>query len=40
MVCGRTNKNFKEFNQQLDYSYLKGLIYTIFEELLGEKAKF
>ena len=40
MVCGRTNKNFKEFNQQLDYSYLKGLIYTIFEELLGEKPNF
>ena len=33
-------ENFKEFNQQLDYSYLKGLIYTIFEELLGEKPNF
>ncbi len=40
IVCGRTNKNFKEFNQQLDYSYLKGLICTIFEELLGEKPDF
>ena len=40
MVCGRTNKNFKEFNQQLDYSYLKGLICTIFEEILGKKPNF
>ena len=40
MVCGRTNKNFKEFNQQLDYPYLKGLICTIFEEILGENPNF
>ena len=40
IVCGRINKNYKEFNQQLDYSYLKGLISTIFKELLGKKPNF
>ncbi len=40
MICGRANKNFKEFNQQLDYPYLKGLICTIFNEFLGEKPNF
>ena len=40
IVSGRTNKNYKEFNQQLDYSYLKGLISTIFREFLGKKPNF
>ena len=40
MVCGRTNKNFKEFNQQLDYSYLKGLIYTILRSFLEKSQIF
>ena len=40
IVSGRNNKNFKEFNQLLDYSYLKGLICTIFEEFLGQKPNF
>ncbi len=40
IVCGRTNKNFKEFNQQLDYSYLKGLICTLFQDLLEVKPSF
>ena len=40
IVCGRANKNFKEFNQPLDYTYLKGLICTIFDDLLGGKPKF
>ena len=40
IVSGRTNKNFKEFNAQLDYSYLKGLINTIFSEILGKELNF
>jgi phenylalanyl-tRNA synthetase beta chain len=40
IVSGRTNKNFKEFNAQLDYSYLKGLIKTIFSEILGKELNF
>ncbi len=40
IVSGKTNKNFKEFNAQLDYSYLKGLIKTIFSEILGKELKF
>ena len=40
IVCGKTNKNFKEFNTQLDYSYLKGLIKTIFSEILGKELNF
>ena len=40
IVSGRTNKNFKEFNAQLDYSYLKGLINTIFFEILGKELNF
>jgi phenylalanyl-tRNA synthetase beta subunit len=40
IVSGRTNKNFKEFSAQLDYSYLKGLIKTIFSELLDKELKF
>ena len=40
IVSGRTNKNFKEFNSQLDYSYLKGLINTIFFEILGKELNF
>ena len=36
LVNGRSNKNFKEFNVQLDYAYLKGLLNTIAYELLGE----
>jgi phenylalanyl-tRNA synthetase beta subunit len=40
IVSGRTNKNFKEFNNQLDYSFLKGLLITIFSELLGKQLNF
>ena len=40
IVSGRTNNNFKEFNTQLDYSYLKGLIKTIFSEILGKELNF
>lgn len=40
IVSGRTNKNFKEFNAQLDYAYLKGLIKTIFSEILGKELNF
>ncbi len=40
VVSGRTNKNFKEFNAQLDYSYLKGLLKTIFLEILGKELNF
>ena len=40
IVSGKTNKNFKEFNVQLDYSYLKGLIKTIFFEILGKELNF
>ena len=40
IVSGKTNKNFKEFNTQLDYSYLKGLIKTIFSEILGRELNF
>ncbi len=40
IVSGKTNKNFKEFNVQLDYSYLKGLIKTIFSEILGKELNF
>ena len=40
IVSGRTNKNFKEFNAPLDYSYLKGLINTIFSEILGQELNF
>ena len=40
IVSGRTNKNFKEFNVQLDYSYLKGLIKTVFSEILGKELNF
>ena len=40
IVSGKTNKNFKEFNTQLDYSYLKGLIKTIFSEILGKELNF
>ncbi len=40
IVNGKTNKNFKEFNAQLDYSYLKGLIKTIFSEILGKELNF
>ena len=40
IVSGRTNKNFKEFNAQLDYSYLKGLIKTIFSEILDKELNF
>ena len=40
IVSGKTNKNFKEFNAQLDYSYLKGLIKTIFSEILGRELNF
>ena len=40
IVSGRTNKNFKEFNAQLDYSYLKGIIKTIFSEILSKELNF
>ncbi len=40
IVSGKTNKNYKEFNTQLDYSYLKGLIKTIFSEILGKEVNF
>ena len=40
IVNGKSNKNFKEFNAQLDYSYLKGLIKTIFSEILGKELNF
>jgi len=40
IVSGRTNKNFKEFNTQLDYSYLKGLIKTIFSDILSKELNF
>ena len=40
IVSGKTNKNFKEFNVQLDYAYLKGLIKTIFSEILGKELNF
>jgi phenylalanyl-tRNA synthetase beta subunit len=40
IVSGKTNKNFKEFNTQLDYSYLKGLLKTIFSEILGKELNF
>jgi Phenylalanyl-tRNA synthetase beta subunit len=40
LVNGRSNKNFKEFNAQLDYAYLKGLLNTIVLELLGEELTY
>ena len=40
IASGKTNKNFKEFNAQLDYSYLKGVIKTIFSEILGKELNF
>ena len=40
IICGRANKNFQEFNQQLNYSYIKGLICSLFKELLGVKLSF
>mgnify|MGYP000182476450 CR=1 FL=1 len=40
IVSGKTNKNFKEFNVQLNYSYLKGLIKTIFSEILDKELNF
>ena len=33
-ISGRINKNAKEFNNQLDYSYLKGMVFSIFSDLL------
>ena len=33
-VSGRVNKNAKEFNAQLDYGYLKGLINSICADIL------
>ena len=33
-VSGRVNKNAKEFNAQLDYGYLKGLINSICTDIL------
>ena len=40
LINGRSNKNFKEFNAQLDYAYLKGLLNTIALELLGEELTY
>ena len=33
-IAGRVNKNAKEFNAQLDYSYLKGLINSMCTDIL------
>ena len=33
-IAGRVNKNAKEFNAQLDYGYLKGLVNSIFVDIL------
>ena len=33
-IAGRVNKNAKEFNAQLDYGYLKGLINSICTDIL------
>ena len=33
-ISGRVNKNSKEFNAQLDYGYLKGLINSICNDIL------
>ncbi len=40
IVNGRGNKNFKEFNTQLDYAYLKGTIITLFREILNQELSF
>ena len=37
---GRGNKNFKEFNTQLDYAYLKGTVKTLFREILNQELSF
>ena len=39
-ICGRVNKNAKEFNSQLDYSYLKGMILSLFSDLLNTSIDF
>jgi phenylalanyl-tRNA synthetase beta chain len=33
-ISGRVNKNAKEFNAQLDYAYLKGLVNSICNDIL------
>ena len=33
-IAGRVNKNAKEFSAQLDYGYLKGLVNSIFVDML------
>jgi len=33
-ISGRVNKNAKEFNTQLDYAYLKGLVNSICNDIL------
>ena len=40
IISGRGNKNFKEFNTQLDYAYLKGTINTLFREILNQELLF
>ena len=37
-ISGRVNKNAKEFNAQLDYGYLKGLINSICTDILKSTA--
>ena len=39
-ISGRLNKNAKEFNTQLDYSYLKGMLMSMFSELLKTSLDF
>tara|TARA_Y100001980_G_C14546728_1_gene326967 strand:+ start:188 stop:2125 length:1938 start_codon:yes stop_codon:yes gene_type:complete len=40
IISGRVNKNFKEFNTLLDYAYLKGIINTLFKEILNHELLF
>ena len=39
-ISGRVNKNAREFNSQLDYSYLKGIIISMFSDFLGSTIYF
>ena len=39
-IVGRVNKNAKEFNAQLDYGYLKGLINSICTDILKSQPTY
>ena len=40
IVNGREGKNFKEFNSKLDFSYLKGILFSMLNDLLSTNLEF